>query len=226
MEVPARRNPVEPISQWREIIVMMHHDHTRALRRGIAILLVAGACGRDSGQTGQQAGGASSAGEAASPPSSAAAGSDAASSSNTPAELSSADLDAYARGIAKEIELVRAAQTKASSAATPQERGAAMQEQWEDQTIPEGARSAGLAPDRYRHVRQTVHHVFQTLDFQGKIDGPMQMDTAHATPEMKQQLASDPMNALSPASRTALRAKMDQLVPTWVQYVKLTALAG
>ena len=202
-----------------------HHTHsTRALWRGIAILLVVGACGRDSGQTDQQASDTPAGGAAASAPS--AATSDATSPPDTPAELSTADLDAYARGIAKEIELVRAAKEKASSATTPEERGAAAQAQWEDQTIPEGARSAGLAADRYRHVRETVHRVFQTLDFQGKIDGPMQMDTARATPEMRQQLASDPLDALSPASRTALRARMDQLVPTWIQYVKLTAVAG
>ena len=206
---------------------MPSHDrthHTRTLRRGIAILLVTAACGSDARQTDQQASDASSGGAAATAQS--AEASDAGSAPDTPAELSTADLDAYARGIAKEIELVRAAQEKANSGGTPEERGAAIQAQWEDQTIPGGAQSAGLAPDRYRHVRQTVHQVFQTLDFQGKIDGPMQLDTSRASPEMRQRLASDPLEALSPATRTALRARMDQLVPTWIRYVKLTAVGG
>jgi hypothetical protein len=197
----------------------------RSLRRLIpSVLLLAAACGKkDDGTNGQPsdatvAQSAASSSETASP--------SAASGQSAPAELTSANLDAYALGIAKEIELVRAAQERAKTATTPQARGEAMQAQWEDQTIPGGAEAAGLSPDSYRQVRRTVHHVLRTLDFQGKIDGPMQMDTARATPEMKKQLASDPMSELSASSRTALEARMNTLVPLWIQYVNLTAVAG
>jgi len=141
-------------------------------------------------------------------------------------DLSAGDLDAYAKGLARETELVRAAQERARTATTPQARGEAQQAQWEDQTIPEGAKASGLSPERYREVRTTVNTTFQWLDFQGKIDGPMQLDTATAPPDMKARLARDPFDALSRASRTELQAQMNRLVPAWIEYVKLTAVAG
>jgi hypothetical protein len=144
----------------------------------------------------------------------------------TTRDLTTADLDGYAKGLARETELVRAAQERARNAMTPQDRGAAQQAQWEDQTIPEGAKASGLSPERYREVRNTVNTTFRWLDFQGKIDGPMQLDTTTAPPEMKARLARDPFDALSPASRTELQAQMNRLVPTWLDYVKLTAVAG
>jgi hypothetical protein len=142
------------------------------------------------------------------------------------AELTATDLDAYAKGLARETELVRAAQERAKSASTPQARGEAQQAQWEDQTIPEGAKAAGLSPERYRAVRSTVHDTFRWLDFQGKIDGPMELDTARVAPEMKARFARDPFDALSPTSREALQGQMNRLVPAWIEYVKLTAVAG
>lgn len=201
---------------------MRRHILTRALRWSISTLLLAAACGSDTksndGQSADSlAGTAASSSSSASPTSTAA---------NATAELTPTNLDAYARGIAKEIELVKAAQERARTATTPQARGEAAQAQWEDQTISGGAESAGLAADDYRQVRRTVHHVLQTLDFQGKIDGPMQMDTTRATPEMRKQLTTDPFEELSPSSRIALRERMDKLVPLWVQYVTLTAVAG
>jgi hypothetical protein len=188
------------------------------MRDGIALLTIA-ACGSDS-KTSDQAGAASS------PASASAEAAPAGTASASAAELTAADLDAYARGLARETELVRAAQERARTATTPQARGEAQQAQWEDQTIPEGAKAAGLSADRYRAVRTTVHRTFQWLDFQGKIDGPMELDTAHATPDMKQQFTRDPFAELSPNSRAALQAMMDRLVPPWVEYVKLTAVAG
>lgn len=190
----------------------------RALRRSVALLLVAGACGRDASRANGGAGDPP-AGDATTPAASPAR-------SDAPAAFTTADLDAYERGLAKEIELVRAAQERARTATTPQERGAAAQAQWEDQTIPDGARSAGLPAERYRQLRATVGRVLQTLDFQGKIEGPMQMDTARATPEMRQRLTSDPFAELTPASAAALHERLDRLAPIWVQYVTLTAVAG
>ena len=164
---------------------------------------------------------------AGSPPSSASGTEPAAAgASEQAAELTPADLEAYAKGLARESELVRAAQERGRTATTPQARGEAQQAQWEDQTIPEGAKAAGLPVERYRAVRATVHRTFQWLDFQGKIDGPMQLDTASAAPDMKARLARDPFDELTPASRSALQVMMDRLVPPWIEYVKLTAVGG
>jgi hypothetical protein len=195
---------------------MLLNDHARRLRQGMALLLILAACGKDASQSGEQP----------KEPASQSADAPPATESSAPAELTAANLDAYERGFAKEIELVRAAQERARTATTPEARGAAMQAQWEDQTIPGGAESAGLSPDAYRQVRRTVNDVLQTLDFQGKIDGPMEMDTARATPDMRKKLASDPLAALTPSSRTLLQERMPKLVPLWVQYVKLTAVGG
>lgn len=193
-------------------------DHVRTVAFAIAFLTIASACGGGDSSSGQAASGAA-------PPN---GGEPAASAgaSSAASNLTAADLDAYAKGIARETELVRAAQDRARTATTPQARGEAQQAQWEDQTIPEGAKAAGLTPERYRAVRTTVHTTFQWLDFQGKIDGPMELDTARAAPEMKARFGRDPFAELSPASREALQAQMNRLVPPWIEYVKLTAVAG
>ncbi|MCA1734219.1 MAG: hypothetical protein LC732_11520, partial [Acidobacteria bacterium] len=98
--------------------------------------------------------------------------------------------------------------------------------QWEDQSIPAAARAAGVSEERYRYTRRAVHEVFRTLDFQGKIDGPMQMDMSRASEDTKARLAKDPFDALTPTAAAALRARMDRLVPVWIQYVNMTAVAG
>ena len=92
--------------------------------------------------------------------------------------LTSDKLSAYERGMKKEIEAVRAAHQRADAAKTPQERGAAGQAAFEHATIPQGAAAAGLSIEEYGALRETVNGIFQTLDFQEKIDGPLSMDLA------------------------------------------------
>jgi hypothetical protein len=140
--------------------------------------------------------------------------------------LTEADLDLYERGLKAEIDLVRAAQARASSATTPQARGEASQAQWKEQTMPAAARAIGADPVHYQQVREAVHSILETLDFQGKIEGPMQMDTSRATPEMRARLARDPLGELPPASAAALRARLDRLAPIFAQYVSTTAVGG
>ena len=195
--------------------------HTRFARLAFTALasVVATACGSDAGNSDQPAAG--------SPPSSVSGTEPAAAgASEQAAELTPPDLEAYAKGLARETELVRAAQERSRTATTPEARGEAQQAQWDDQTIPEGAKAAGLPVERYRAVRATVHRTFRWLDFQGKIDGPMQLDTLAAPPDMKARLKRDPFDELTPASRSALQAMMDRLVPPWIEYVKLTAVGG
>lgn len=149
-----------------------------------------------------------------------------AESATGPIDFSEADLDVYERAFAKEVEIVRAAGERARNATTPAERGEAMQAQWDDQSIPAAAQAAGVSEERYRHTREAVHDVFQTLDFQGKIDGPMSIDLSQVSGEMKAKLEKDPFDALTPAAAAALRARMDRLVPAWIEYVQMTAVAG
>jgi len=149
-----------------------------------------------------------------------------AAQAGTPVSLSDADLDGFMRGLTAEIDAVRAAQALADTARTPEARGAAIQAGWETATIPLGAAAAGMPEPRYREVRAAVHQVLQDLDFQGKIDGPMSMDTTRATPEMRLRLTRDPYAALTPASAGLLRVRLDRIVPVWITYVNLTAVAG
>ena len=137
-----------------------------------------------------------------------------------------ADLDKFERGLRKEIEAVKAAQQRAASARTPQERGEGIQAQWETVTIRSGAEASGLSEPRYRDVRDRVNRVFTTLDFQGKIDGPLSIDLERADAETKARVSGDAFAELPPDTPMALRARMDRLVPLWSEYKKLVAIAG
>ena len=140
--------------------------------------------------------------------------------------VTAADLDGFEKGLARELELVRAANARSMKATTPAEGAAAREAMLPEKTIAEAAPVTGLSPERYRVVREKLHGILRTLDFQGKIDGPMSMDTTRASPEMRQMLASDAYAALDPAGAAALKARIDRIVPVWAEYVNLTAVAG
>ena len=184
------------------------------------VLTLAFALGTLACGTEQPGGGDSAA--VASPPS----GSATTPAADTPFAFTDADLDALERGLRKEIELVHAAKARSDSAKTPAERGAASQAAFETTTAPAAAQAIGASVERYEATRRTVNRVFQTLDFQGKIAGPMELDTANASPDMKQRLSSDPFAELSPASAAALRARLEPLSRVWIEYMNLVAVAG
>ena len=144
----------------------------------------------------------------------------------TQVAFAEADLDNFERGLRAEIDAVKAAQKRAASATTAQERGEAMQAQWETATIPVGTEASGLSDARYRDVRGAVDHVFTTLDFQGKIDGPLSIDLERANPETKARVSGDAFADLTSEAATALRARMERLVPLWSEYKTLVAVAG
>ena len=101
-----------------------------------------------------------------------------------------------------------------------------MQAQWETTTIALGATASGLSEARYRDVRDAVNRVFTTLDFQGKIDGPLSIDLERADADTKARVSGDAFAGVPPAAATALRARMDRLVPLWSEYKTLVAVAG
>ena len=142
------------------------------------------------------------------------------------ASFTDADLDKLERGLRKEIEAVKAAQVKASSATTPAARGEATQAQWDTATIPQGAEASGLSAARYREIREAVDSVFTTLDFQGKIDGPLSIDLERADAATKARVSGDAFAPLPAGSASALRARMGRLVPIWSEYKNLVAVAG
>jgi hypothetical protein len=140
--------------------------------------------------------------------------------------LTPSDLDGFEKGITREIELVKEGQLRASRATTAVERGNAIQSTFEENTMAKAVDASGLPLERYRLVRQTLSRLLTTLDFQGKIDGPQSVDTAHADAEMKARLASDPYSALDPASAELVKSRLDRIVPRWIEYINLTVVGG
>jgi hypothetical protein len=140
--------------------------------------------------------------------------------------FTAADVEALEKGLTRETTLLRIARGRGNNAQTPEERRKAAQDEWEDLTIPGGAQAAGLSVARYRDVRSAVNRVLETLDFQGKIDGPLEIDIEHADPKMKQRLSVDPFAELPPTSASALHSRMSTLVPAWVHYMQVTGLNG
>jgi hypothetical protein len=143
-----------------------------------------------------------------------------------PVTFSSAEVQALVRGFAAEVDAVQAARARGRAAKTPAERGQAAQAEWEDATVVLGAKAAGMPLARYRAVRAAVNETLQTLDFQGKIPGPLEMDLSAASPETRARLARDPLAALPPASAAALKANFDAIVAVWIRYTTLVAVNG
>jgi hypothetical protein len=142
------------------------------------------------------------------------------------ASFTQADLDKFEQGLRQEIAAVKAAQAKAASAATAEARGVAIQAQWDTATVPLGATASGLTENRYREVRDVVDRVFTTLDFQEKINGPMSIDLDRADADTKARVSGDAFIGLPAETATALPARMDRLVPVWIEYKTLVAVAG
>jgi len=92
--------------------------------------------------------------------------------------------------------------------------------------MEQAAPVTGLSVERYRLVRETLKDLLTTLDFQGKIEGPMSLDTTRADAAAKARLASDPYTALDATSAAALKERMARIAPVWAEYVNLTAVGG
>lgn len=152
--------------------------------------------------------------------------SDGSASGTTQASFTEADLDQFEHGFRVEIAAVQAAQKEAASATDAQQRGTAILAQTEDVTAPAGAKASGMSDTRYAELRAAIDEVFTTLDFQGKIDGPLSIDLDRASAAMKARVSRDPFADLPPQSAAALRARMDRLVPLWIEYKKMVAVAG
>lgn len=142
------------------------------------------------------------------------------------AAFSDADLNSFIIALGKETEILRAGQERQRTAATPQQRIDALQSTMEEARIPEAARAAGMSVDRYTVVRSTIMPILQTLDFQGKMKGPMTMDTTRVGEEAKTRLRGDAMGGLSAASRSALTAALSRIEAIWGEYVALSTQGG
>lgn len=150
----------------------------------------------------------------------------AAATVETPPDFTAADLDGYARGVTREMELVRDARAAYDTASTADLRGKLMSAQWESATVPVGAQAAGMTLDRYTAIRKAVHATMRMLDYQGKIDGPTSYDTSRADAAMRERLGRDPYSALPAGAAAVLRAREPDIARLWSDYILLTAVAG
>ncbi len=135
-----------------------------------------------------------------------------------PVTLTDENLDAYARALAKEAEIIRRPGRGAHY-------GVSISAYGSDGESGEVLEAAGMTVAEYLAVQDLVVPVFTTLNFQGKIGPPRTMDL-DAAPPWKERLESDPFDTLSPESAAALRRNMDKLVPPWSDIVALTAQHG
>jgi len=130
-------------------------------------------------------------------------------------ELTPALLEGYAKGLRKEIEIIRRPGRGTHYGVTISKYG---------DEGPEVVKASGLSLDEYRAVQDVVDGVFTILNFQGKIGPPRSIDLDKADPAWRERLAGDPFDKLSSASAKALRDHMDILVPPWSEVVGMTAL--
>ncbi|HYI10132.1 MAG TPA: hypothetical protein VEK57_13815 [Thermoanaerobaculia bacterium] len=197
----------------------------KEMKRGIvAVAMLLVACG--GGKTEGTSSGDGTGGAAGSAIERSAAADGGSSPSSSAVAFTEAELDGYVRGLRREIEAAQAAQRAAAAAATPAERGRAIQASWETATMPLGAAAAGLPVERYTELRNALDQILRTLDHQGKIDGPTGIDLEHADDATKARVARDPFADLPPSSAAALRSKLDAVTAVWSEYVQLTAVAG
>src|SRR5690606_21525594 len=94
-------------------------------------------------------------------------------------ELTPALLQAYAKGLRKEVEIIRRPGRGTHYGVTISKYG---------EEGREAVTASGLSLDDYRAIRDLVNPVFTTLNFQGKIGPPRSIDLERA-PEWRERLA-------------------------------------
>ena len=135
-----------------------------------------------------------------------------------PTALTDASLEAYARALAKQAEIIR-------RPGRGTHFGVTISAYDSDGESGEVLEAAGMTVDEYRAVDRQVNPVFTILNFKGEIGPPRSIDL-EAAPEWKEKLEGDPFATLTPESAAALRRHMDTLVPLWSDVVGLTAQHG
>lgn len=135
-----------------------------------------------------------------------------------PAALTDANLEAYARALAKQAEIIRRPGRGTHYGVTV----SIYDGEGESGDVLE---AAGMTVEEFHAVEGLVEPVFTTLNFQGEIGPPRSINLEEASPE-KEGLEGDPFTSLPPESAAALRRHMDTLVPLWSDIVGMTAQHG
>jgi hypothetical protein len=129
-------------------------------------------------------------------------------SAGAPAPVTVADIDSWQKGMAAELEVVRAAGTKLKEANTPDDTLSAMMGMQEMATQEAGAKAAGLELERYKFVNSELSAAVSYLTPQlGGIDttmlSPAQRDelresNAAQLKQMEDRVPADVVEALRP----------------------------
>jgi len=126
---------------------------------------------------------------------------------NAARPLQTSDLDAYARGMQKEIEVRQAASDKAAKAKAAKDQTAelsALAELTSVEVTEAGAQAAGVDRARYNFIKDTVDHVLGALEMNAMM--AKMGDAAQA-----QKLQTDPYAGLDPDLAAALKSRHDEL---------------
>lgn len=133
-------------------------------------------------------------------------------------ELTDELLEAWARGLRKEAEIVRRPGRGTHYGVMVSEHG---------DEGPEVLEAAGIPAADYNAVAGTVGPVFHILNSQGKLGRQfVSMDLERLDEEQRRRYTGDPFEDLSPRSAEVLRRHMDRLGPLWHEAVAITAQHG
>jgi len=133
-------------------------------------------------------------------------------------ELTDELLEAWARGLRKEAEIVRRPGRGTHYGVMVSEHG---------DEGPEVLEAAGIPAEDYNAVARTVGRVFHILNSQGKLGRQfVSMDLERLDDEQRRRYTGDPLDDLSPRSAEVLRRHMDRLAPLWHEAVAITAQHG
>lgn len=131
------------------------------------------------------------------------------------------DLDAYAKGMQKEIEVRQAASDRAAKAKADHDQTAevtALAELTSVDVTRAGAQAAGVDPARYGVIKNAVDHVLGAVEMNAMM--AKMGDAAQA-----QKFHSDPYAALDPALAEALKSRQDELGKLRAQNMAILANA-
>ena len=127
-------------------------------------------------------------------------------------------LQAWARGLKVEAEILRA-----PGRAT--HYGVMVSQGTEEGDLVLDA--AGIPAAEYNEVARTVGSLFSILNARGDL-GPklIHFDLERSNEEMKQRLTGDPYQGLPPESADAIRRNLELLKPLWLDVAAMTAQHG
>jgi hypothetical protein len=192
----------------------------------LMLALTLGACGHGNAPEDKADAGAAQA-QAEAPPQPPAEAPPAAAPASDPAAnaarpLQADDLDAYAKGMQKEIEMRQEASDRAAKAKAANDQTAevsALAELTSVDVTRAGAQAAGVDPARYDTIKNTVDHVLGAVDMNAMM--AKMGDAAQA-----QKLHSDPYASLDPSLAAALKSRQDELGKLRAQNMAILANAA